>query len=372
MNFYYFPFTHISVRDQALMGAFLKKVFYLAPDPEQAWSPGISAGTHRFTLGVKDKKNILKKQCTPLCRPDLVRLSFPKKLQEPVVRMLADHRQWAAHSGAGPGQLKSLLRKKPYFTSDTQVSSIRSQIQEKASPKKHRDDPQKALIKALAFLCLARENDEQNAGIEAALSNINEKKHRLFATLAGDEAMAAGPKMDVPEISSSASLLTSTGQGNDPGELMTSSRILSWCKVFSQVILHDSENTHAMAGDTTGVLVTTSPAVIDFFEQISPGGQLLLDKVENYVHKETGATEGSLQDQVMDDIKSVISSREQEVVMPETVSKESPGQPRLKLYVFKGDGIKQFFHSDDKKTQYALPDAWIERGLFICLVAPGK
>ena len=231
MKFFYFPFTHVSVRDQVLMGAALKQVFYLSSDPEQAWSagtwrakPGVSHA--RRQAGKKDPEETLD----PFCKPDLVLLPFPRTMREKVMGLLADHRQWAVQSGVGPGQLKSLLRKTPYFTSDTQVSAIRSQIKKEPSPESSREDPEKALVKALAFLCLARENDEQRAAINEALSSINEKKNTLFATLAGEESTTTRPNND--RISPDDFSFFSTATGEDPGALMTSLRIRSWFKVF--------------------------------------------------------------------------------------------------------------------------------------------
>jgi hypothetical protein len=285
-------------------------------------------------------------------------------MRDKVVALLADHRQWAAQSGAGPGQLKSLLRKTPYFTSDTQVSAIRSQIRKEPSPEPPREDPEKALVKALAFLCLARENDEQKAAIDEALSSINEKNNSLFATLAGEESTTTRPdnkRMSPDDLSS-----LSTAIGEDPGALMTPLRIRSWFKVLSRLL---------GAGDApmevryeSVVLVTTSPAVLAFFDQISQERQLLLDKEINYVHKETCADDSSFQDQLLDDIKSAVSGQAQGVFSPMKDKEIHPGGLRLKLHVFKGDEIRRFFHSDDQNTVYPLPGAWIEGKLFICLI----
>ncbi len=359
MKFFYFPFTHVPVQDRVLMGGILKQVFYLSSDPEQTWSAGTWG---EKTGGRQVGKRVAAESTESFCKPDLVLVPFPRDMRDKVVGLLADHRQWAAHSGAGPGQLKSLLRKTPYFTSDTQVSAIRSQIQKKVSPEPSREDPEQALVKALAFLCLARENDEQKAAIDDALSNINEKKHRLFATLIGEESTTINPDND-----ENVSFIP-TGTGDDPGALMTPLRIRSWFKVFSR--LAGTGNAPMGGSDEPVMLITTSPAVVDFFEQISQDGQLLLDKEINYVHKETCATDSCLQDQLLDDIRDAVSG--QGAFSPMKEKKILPDGPRLKLHLFKGDEIRRFFHWDHQNTAYLLPDAWIEGKLFICLIDPVK
>ena len=364
MKFFYFPFTHVPVQDQILMGGVLKQVFYLSSDPQQAWSGG---GTWADKPGGRQAgKRVAEDPFDSFCKPDLVLVPFPRDMRDRVVGVLADHRQWAAHSGAAPGQLKSLLRKTPYFTSDTQVSAIGSQIRKKVSPEPPREDPEQALVKALAFLCLARENDEQKAAIDDALSAINEKKHRLFATLAGEESTPT--RLDNGQLSPGEVSFTPTGTGEDPGALMTPLRIRSWFRVFSWL---------AGAGDPPMggvkepvILITTSPAVVAFFEQISQDGQLLLDKEINYVHKETCATDNCLQDQLLDDIRDAVSGQGSFSPLKDTEIR--PGVPRLRLHVFNGDEVRRFFHGDDQNTPYLLPDPWIEGKLFICLIDPVK
>ena len=366
MKFFYFPFTHVPVQDQILMGGVFKQVFYLSSDSEQAWSAGTWKETPGSPGGRQAGKSVVQDPLDSFCKPDLVRVPFPRDMRDTVVGVLADHRQWAAHSGAGPGQLKSLLRKTPYFTSDTQVSAIGSQIRKKVSPEPPREDPEQALVKALAFLCLARENDEQKAAIDDALSTINEKKHRLFATLAGEDSETTG--LDNDQNSPEDVSFIPTGPGEDPGALMTPLRIRSWFKVFSRLA---GTGDIPMGGtDEPVILVTTSPAVVAFFEQISQHGQLLLDKEINYVHKETCAADTCLQDQLLDDIRDAVAGQG---VFPPMKDKEMlPGCPRLKLHVFKGDEVRRFFHWDEQNTAYLLPDAWIEGELFICLIDPAK
>jgi len=368
MKFFYFPFTHVPVQDQALMGGFLSQVFYLSSDPTQAWSPVASGGKYGVRGAGHPGKNMPDEVVEPFCKPDLVRVPFPREMRDAVVGLLADHRQWAAHSGAAPGQLKSLLRKTPYFTSDTQVSAIDSQIRKGSAPETPREDPEKALIKALAFLCLARDNDEQRAAIDDALSNLNERNHRLFATLAGEESTS--PRPDNDRLSPEDVSFMPTGTGEDPGALMTPLRIRSWFAVFSR--LAGTGDIPMGVKDEPIILITTSPAVLAFFEQISQEGQLLLDKEINYVHKETCATGSFLQDQLVDDVRLAVSGQGQGKGGGMKDKKILPGGPRLKLHVFKGDEIRRFFHWDDENTAYPLPGDWIEGKLLIGLIDPVK
>ncbi len=360
MKIVYFPFTHVPVQDRVALGTFFKEVFFVSSDPEQTWSPMSFPENRRFP----GRQSPLPQEELPELPdgPRLNLLPFPRELREPVVRLLADHRQWAAHSGAGPGQLKTLLRKTPYFTSDTQVSAIQSRIRKETSSGGSREEPADTLLRSLVFLCLARESDEQNAAIEAALSTVNEKKKRLFSTLNGEFSPAVS-ETDSSDVCGCHIPLMPREDMADPGALMTPIRLRSWFRVFKEVVPDDWQ---------PFILVTTSPAVVAFFEQIAPGGKLLLDKGEIYVHKETCVFDSALQDQVMADIKAVVSGTGDKGLEQGKGETETAFSRRLRLYHFKGGEINRFFCREGKETCSPPPDFRAEQGLFICLVCPGK
>ena len=366
MKIIYFPFTHVSVQDRVALGTFFREVFVVSSDPEQQWSAGLSRkppdvpGRLNRSGGAGEKED--RGDELPPC---FNLLPFPGELREQVVRLLADHRQWAAHSGARPGHLKEVLRKTPYFTSDSQVSVIQSQILKQGSSEETREVPDNALLRALAFLCLARENDEQHAVIEAALSNVNKKRRALFSTLRGDGPLTVSESRDDNACCDEDSPLTLRGDGTDPGAQMTAVRLGSWFRVFKAVVPEDWQ-------EQPLILVTTSPAVVEFFEQISSGRKLLLDKGAIYVHKETCAMGSPLQDQVMTDIESAVSGTDVKGTKPEQEPSETAFSRRLRLYHFRGDDVHRFFCREGKEKCCPLPDSWVEQGLFIGLISPGE
>jgi hypothetical protein len=363
MKLFYFPFTHVPQQDQDMLSAFFRKVFFISSGTWLGVPSGPFRGNNRFTPQHHGKKD--SPGDTPVAPEELqlMPLPFPGKMREQVVRSLADYRQWAVHSGAGPGQLKSLLRKTPYFTSDTQVGSIRSQIQGGLSPETPRDDPSDELMKALVFLCLAGERDEQNASIDAALSTVNEKTHRLFSTLAG-ELPTVSPESPGGDIPFSDPSLVPGKSVADPGALMTPSRLSSWFRVFQEV-------GGAFPEDEPCVFITTSPAVLAFFERIAPGGNLLLNKGGMIENRKNCAHSNALKDQVMADINAALSGPEQDLGHGDIVHGECPSG-QLNLYLFKGAGIKDFFCPGGKKGRSFLPLSWIERGIFVCFMESGK
>ncbi len=362
MKLFYFPFTRVPQQDRDVLGAFFRKVFYISSDTWHGLPGGQPRGGKRFAPPLHGKKEAHKETRGGEDDLELTPLSFPGKMRDQVMRSVADYRQWAIHSGAGPGQLKSLLRKTPYFTSDTQVGAIRSQIKGGLSPEKSRDDPGDELMKALVFLCLAGERDEQSTSIDAALSTVNEKTHRLFSTLAGELPTPSPEENPCTEPPFSDHSLMPGGNVPDPGALMTPSRLSSWFRVFQEV-------GDASPEDEPCVFITTSPAVLAFFEQIASGGELLLDRGTLMANKESSAR--PLKEQVMADIKAALSSPEQNFVHKGLV----PGEPwpgQLNLYLFKGPGIKEFFYRDGEKGRSFLPLSWITRGIFVCFMTPGK
>ena len=360
MRLFYFPFTHVPQQDRDVLGAFFKKVFYISSD---TWH-GVPAGQPRFAPPLQGKKELPEETPDGEDEFELMPLPFPGEMRDQVMRSVADYRQWAIHSGAGPGQLKLLVRKTPYFTSDTQVGTIRSQIKGGLSPETFRDDPGDELMKALVFLCLAGERDEQSTSIDVALSTVNEKTDLLFSTLAG-ELPTPFPEEN-PDTEPSFSDPSQVFGENlaDPGAVMTSSRLSSWFRVFQEV-------GDASPEDESCVFITTSPAVLDFFEQIAPGGKLLLDGGPLMANKESSDHGTPLKDQVMAGIKAALSDPDQKLKHGDAVH-EAPWPGQLNLYLFKGTGIKTFFCPGGEKGRSFLPLSWIDRGICVCFVAPGK
>jgi len=364
MQLFYFPFTHVPQQDRDVLGAFFKKVFYISSDTWHGVPAGQPRGGNRFAPPLHGEKDVPKETPGGEDEFELLPLSFPGEMRDQVMRSVADYRQWAIHSGAGPGQLKSLVRKTPYFTSDTQVGAIRSQIRGGLSPETPRDAPSDELMKALVFLCLAGERDEQSTSIDAALSTVNEKTHRLFSTLAGELPTPSPEENPGTDTPSSDPSLVSRENLADPGAVMTSSRLASWFRVFQEV-------GDASPGDEPCVFITTSPAVLAFFEQIAPGGERLLDSGSLMVNKESSAQTRPLKEQVMAGIKAALSGPEQNLTHGDAVHGEPwPGQ--LNIYLFKGTGIKEFFCPGGEKGRSFLPLSWIDRGICVCFVAPGK
>ena len=336
----------------------------MSSDTWHGVSGGPFQGNNRFSPHLHGKKNSPEEPPPVGDDFQLMPLSFPGEMRDPVMRSVADYRQWAIHSGAGPGQLKSLLRKTPYFTSDTQVGAIRSQIKGGLSPEIPRDDPSDELMKALVFLCLAGERDEQSTTIDAALSMVNEKTHHLFSTLAGELPTPSPEENPLTEAPFPDPSLVPGENVADPGALMTQSRVSSWFRVFQEV-------GDASPEDEPVVFITTSPAVLAFFEQIAPGGKLLVDRGGRGENTENGNPGNVFKDQVMADIKAALSTREQDLVPGDTVHGE-PLSGQINLYLFKGAGIKDFFCPDGKKGRSFLPLSWINRGILVCFIAPGK
>ena len=363
MKLFYFPLTHVPQQDRDVLGTFFRKVFYVSSDTWHGMSPGQSRGGNRFAPSSHGKKEAPQSPPGGEDEFGLVPLLFPGDMREPVMRSIANYRQWALHSGAGPGQLKSLLRKTPYFTSDTQVGAIRSQIKGGLSPEISRDNPSDELMKAIVFLCLAGEHDEQSTSIDAALSTVKEKENRLFSTLAG-ESPAPSPEAS-PGTAPSLSDFSQASREHvaDPGAMMTLSRISSWFRVFQEVGEVSPE-------DDPCVFITTSPAVLAFFEQIAPGGERLLDRGIPMTNQD-GAPNTTFKEHVMAGMKAALSGPEKNLVHGDAAHGKSwPGQ--LNLYLFKGEGMKEFLSSVGEKGRSLLPISWIERGIFVCFISPGK
>ncbi|SMC76020.1 hypothetical protein SAMN02746065_109103 [Desulfocicer vacuolatum DSM 3385] len=364
MKLFYFPLTRVSRQDRDILGLFFQKLFYISSD---TWHGAPGGPCRKETLSPYGKKESPEETPDQENTLELMPLGFPQAMREQVMGSLGDYQQWARHSGAGPGQLKSLLRKTPYFTSDTHVGAIRSQIKKGGHPETFREDPSQDLVKALVFLCLAGEHDEQKASIDAALSSVDEKKHRLFSTLAGDVPMASSEKIpgkDAVNLDFSVS-----GTSGDPGAVMTQSRLSSWFRVFQEVC-------PPVCDDDPCVFITASPGGLAFFEQICPG-RLVLDS-EDISGAPGGAVMGShdFKEQIMARMTAVFSDLQGTcpVQAPgdETAHREKRSSRGFRLYFFKGSALKSFFCPHGEKGRSLLPLPWIERGIFVGFVGDWK
>ncbi len=260
----FFPFTSLTKYDADSLLNFFETFSYLSTSSEEELA--VSEPEWFQTLW-REKRAI-----TP------VSLS-----NEELTSLLGAVKSWRAWAEINygkqtkPGYLKAIFRETPYFTSDSDIFAIRSQIERELSKVEKQIEPDKKAHKkcdynnSLLFLRLAAISDLENELIDQRLSSIEELQTELFAELKGtlDER--------VQEDSLNKTLIS------DRGEFMTEQRLISWFSLFI------SQKDH-FVGSSPYCFVTTSRAIVDFIMSASQKSKLMLD-IDNFkVHKEKNSS----------------------------------------------------------------------------------
>lgn len=191
-----------------------------------------------------------------------------------VLAMIEDYRQWARVNQGGAGQLKARVPDSPYFTSDTDISSLKSTIERQAGSGPGQDleggDKQRdALLNALVFLRMAQESDGEIDQIDKKFSLISKSEASLFSALRGN---GLPPAADVAPFDGYPVVK------RDRGSTRTGKRIFAWACFFREKM--------AFSTDAEPLLpVTTSPAVMDYFLSMAKKSTKVLDIANFKVHE---------------------------------------------------------------------------------------
>ncbi|MBF0235604.1 MAG: hypothetical protein HQK65_21590 [Desulfamplus sp.] len=324
----FFPFTSLTEYDAKSILSFFETFSYLSTKSDDELT--ISEPEWFQTLW-KQKKYV-----------DPVTLT-----QEELNPILASIKSWTSWAEANYGKqtrsgyLQSIFRENPYFTSDTDIASIKSQIKKGISStfrtdgsedgismsksldsskssksskalksSKPLDSPgdinqylvhdksQEVFNHALLFLRFAMMTDLENESIDQQLSSIDLLETNLFSELKGDMENSLPSAISTKEPSFDKEFLSddeqfmeseaiyevptekaSMNSKEDRGTLMTEQRLRDWLTLFisKQSYFNDS---------VPNLFVTTSRAVIDFLLDVIEKSKLMLD-IDNFkVHKE--------------------------------------------------------------------------------------
>ena len=158
-----------------------------------------------------------------------------------------EYLEWAKLHRGNERNLKALMRETAYFRDDTGPSSIQSQIRRGMTGGAEKTDTREQ--DPLLFLKLAEIWDRDNDVIRQELKALDAGNAALFAELKGE----------LPQEEAGGDLTNPADDGRDSGETMTGERISAWCEM--------AEKTGLMT-ETNGapLLVTTSPAVMEYLE----------------------------------------------------------------------------------------------------------
>jgi hypothetical protein len=265
----FFPFTHITEVQIQAVTSFFPKVGFLSLNPE------IPAGS-TVAESVENGR--------------LLPLSLPVARFADIDARVQSYLDWAGLHKGNEKNLKSLIKETAYFREDTGLTAIQSQIRlgsevpdPEGESRQHRDP--------LLFMKFAEIWDMENDSIQNELEALDAGNLALFAELKGETdtiVPTAGPSQG-------------PASGFDPGETMTEERVRAWGDLAGEAGLYSE-------GDGPLVLVTTSPAVMDYLISSADQVKNVLDIESIKVHENGCARKERWQQDIINILDETLSS----------------------------------------------------------------
>lgn len=242
---------------------------------------------------------------------------------------------WVKVHKGNEHNLRFLLRDNPYFTSDSDLFAIKSQIRGTQRKSELQRSEKDVLHQDLLFLKMAKQCDEENENIDFQLRNVDETRNRMLSTLLGEEnpmdAMLSGGKTGTP----------------DPGAIMTRERIEAW----SRCMIHS--NIFQTLGQKP-LFLTTSEAVVDYLESICSDVINALDINLIKVHENECENKTGWQRQIFEQFMNAVKGN---ASVPNDLPEINDGctiSGQIKFSLFSGNNIHNLFNLKDKQTPVCL------------------
>ncbi len=307
----FFPFTHMTQEQLNTATSFFSGFDFLAVDKE---------GSEQSLLMDYHKKGIIN-------------LLFPSQQEMEVIdQATAQYLNWAAIHKGNEHNLKAMLRDAAYFTDDTHVSSIKSQLL--GPQEQEKNENQKPLWEqTLLFLKLTQLCDAQQDSIDTQLRQVEKSKDALVMELRGLNSPLAEPE--------------EKSIRSDYGDKMTQERVINWAGYMGQKGQLEHENNYP-------VLMTTSQSVFDWFESNCEQVVNPLDIQKLKVHHIKCDNYKNWQQQFTQVLMSAASGNKcREEDLPE-MDDDCSVSAQCKLGLFSGKDINLFFNASGKPIPVCL------------------
>ena len=291
-------------------------------------------------------------QLTRLIEQDILQPIFLSDGEIDVVeKQVRSYQDWAQLHRGNEKNFRGLLQKQPYFTEDTGLSNIQSQIrhgtQKKEAPGESVDsvdsaEQQKKTPDPLLLLKFAEILDVQNEEIEDELTLLEQSKASLFSQLLGE---TPGKKSGKKSEKSASDLFLSSA--DDPGSIMTEERVVSWFRYSQKKGVFKGEG-------STALLVTTSPAVLDFMVSRCEGVINGLDIDSIKVHENECEKKCEWQQDFYRVLETIMDSKSSSGVTPPMSDDTCSLTGSIRLCLFPGDSTKVFLNMPDQSIAVCL------------------
>ncbi|MFH2059055.1 MAG: hypothetical protein ABIJ59_09150 [Pseudomonadota bacterium] len=263
---------------------------------------------------------------------------FPSKQEiETIEQTSAQYLDWANIHKGNEKNLKALLSDTPYFTHDTDVSHIKSQLLKDKSSQT--TETQTVFWqKSLLFLKMAQLCDAQHDRIDMELKILDKTQDELVRALRGLPDFSLDPLSEHMEKKLTPS---------DLGDKMTGERIVSWTRYMA-------DKGHLNKNEEVPIFITTSRAVFEYLESNCQDVVNPLDIQQIKVHENKCENQKEWQHQFNKLLMHAIQGNEcREEDLPK-VEDNCSLCARFKLGLFSGKNIDKFFNIIDRQVPVCL------------------
>ncbi len=313
-RYFFFPFTHITQNDLDTILTFLSRFHCLSIKRDFKKSKNLQQ--------LFDQKKIIPHFLSP-------------EILAPLDQKAEQFFEWAGIHKGDEQNLKLFLKDNPYFTSDSDVAAIKSQI--RGNKKDGQDSISDDLFfqKDLLFLKMAQLYDEQKEGIDLELKDLTQTSDDLVSTLRGLEDFEE-------EINN-----TKPDNYTDSGSIMTRERILAWFRCMKAMKLLNQE-------EAAPLFITTNREIFDYFESNCKDIINILDIDNIKVHGNRCENQDIWQDQFEGYLVGAIKgSGSNGNNLPE-VNDRCSKRGQIKVCNFSGGDINQILNAADKHISVCL------------------
>lgn len=315
----FFPFTHLNATDVQIVSALFKTIL-LFP----------AATCDEFDNSVKHMED----------KDFLIPIYAEPKDFEPVLQKVKEYRNFGELNKENKGNLKVFFNDKPYFTNDTYVTHLRSDIEKPILKKTDNLSLQNdTLLNNLVFLRLARIYDLEKESLYNQFSSIEKEEQKLFAAIRGDDQE---PELKNSHLLNAKEKTSINARKDDSGEYMVSKRISAWVDFFNKRKPFNSF-------DSPLLFVTTSSSVLEYLLSISKNKIKLLDIDNLKVHEKECENRKQWVETFDEFVENLVTSGQPSLNEPAERDDNCTLEIKIKLYLLQGDAISNFFQGTFKK-----------------------
>jgi len=318
-KYLFFPFTHITESDLQTLLTFFSKFDCLSICRDSK--------SKNFNNNKKLNQLFEKGKIIPHFLSSQAIDSMEEKFEQ--------YLEWVKIHKGNEHNLKLLLKENPYFTNDSDVTAIKSQIKGKTKEQQGFIADALKLQKNLLFLKMAQLYDEQNEGIDLEFKNINRIDDEIVSNLRGMENLEEQTQHNQQT------------DNNDSSTMMIKERINAWFMCMNAMKILEYS-------DTKVLFITTSQEIFYYFESNSKDVVNILDIDNIKVHENRCEKQVKWQGQFENYLMAAINENGNHKIKLPEVHDRCSKRGQIKVCNFFMSDINHNFNVPDKHISVCL------------------